>query len=116
MTQEDQYQLIGKAHEDYRAAKIAFSALKVENQEISDLAGNLANAIVEPSRVIVPEEGQSYTLAGARNPFVLTDGLAKKLTADSLRKHVADYKAAKQKCEALRQRLVSLGQTDPGPC
>jgi hypothetical protein len=54
VTQEDQYAIIGKAHEDYLATKREFAAIEVRGTKIADAPRNLSEAILEPARVVVP--------------------------------------------------------------
>lgn len=113
MTQEDKYTIIGKAHEDYREAKENFSAIQIRGQHIAEAARNLAEAILEPTRVVVPQGDEGVILAGMRNPFVFGAEVARQFTPDYVRQHVAEYRTAKQRLDALRQQLINLGQGDP---
>jgi len=113
MTQEDQYAIIGKAHEDYHAAKREFAAIQARGGKIAESAHNLAEAIMDPVRVVVPEGNEGVVLAGVRNPFLFGPAVAEQFTQDYVRQHVKDYKSTKQKLAALRQQMISLGQPDP---
>jgi hypothetical protein len=63
MTQEDQYAIIGKAHEDYKAAKREMAAIEVRGRTIAQVALNLAEAISDPTRIIVPVGDEGVVVA-----------------------------------------------------
>jgi hypothetical protein len=112
MTQEDQYAIIGKAHEDFKAAKQKMAAIELRGKSMSEAAMNLANAISDPSRILL-DEGQGVVVAGVRNPFFFTDEIVRMLSRDNVAQHVKEYKATRQQVAALKQHLLSLGQ-NPG--
>jgi hypothetical protein len=113
MTQEDQYAIIGKAHEDYLATKREFAAIEVRGRKIAEVATNLAEAILEPARVVVPTPGEGAILTGVRDPFLFGPQVAAQFTQDYVRRHVEEYKTTKKRLAAFRQQLISLGQPDP---
>jgi hypothetical protein len=113
MTQEDQYAIIGKAHEDYKSAKLKMAAIESRGHQISTAARNLSEAILDPTRIIVLKEGESGLVAGIRNPLMFGPPMAEQLSQDYVRKHVEDFRSTKQQLAALRQQLLNLGQGDP---
>jgi hypothetical protein len=113
MTQEDQYAIIGKAHEDYKAARLKMAAIETRGQGVSDTARNLSEAILNPARIVVLKEGETAAIVGIRNPFMFNPQMAEQLSQDYIRKHVEEFRAAKQSVANLRQQLINLGQGDP---
>jgi hypothetical protein len=69
MTQDEQYAIIGKAHEDYKEAKREFAAIEMRGQQIAEAANNLAIAILDPARIVVPVGDEGVVLAGVRQPY-----------------------------------------------
>lgn len=114
MTQEDQDAIVGKAHREYTEAKKQLAALQVRIDNIIAAASNLAHALAEPSRMAIPDEGQVVVGPAAMTSFMFTDEVARQLSRDYIGQNVKEYKATKQRVNALRQRLISLGQNDPG--
>jgi len=112
MTQDEQYAIIGKAHEDYLAAKREFSAIEARGVNISEAATNLAQAIVDPARIVVPV-GDEGVVMGNRQTFLFGKNVAEQFTQDYVRRHVEEHRSAKQRLAALRQQLINLGQPDP---
>jgi hypothetical protein len=113
MTTEDQFGIIGKAWYDYREAKEQFGFIQARGRQIAEAAHTLAEAVLEPGRVLVLAEGEAAVFAGVRSPFLFAPVVARQLTQENVRQHVEEYKAAQQRVAALRRRLVSLGQDDP---
>ena len=113
MTQEDQYAIIGKAHQDYLATKQEFAAIELRGRKIAEAAHNLAEAILDPARIVVPDPDQGAVLVGVRNAFLFGPQVAEQFTQDYVRRHVEEYRATKKRLAAFRQQLISLGQPDP---
>ena len=114
MTQEDQDTIVGKAHREYKAAKKELAALSLRLDEIIAAATNLAGALTDPSRMIIPDEGEAVVgPAVMRASFFFTDGVAHILSRDYIATNVKEYKAVKQRVGSLRQKLLSLGE-NPG--
>ena len=96
------------------AAKKQLAALSLRIGDIITTATNLANGLADPSRIIVPEEGEAIVgPAVMRSSFVFTDEVARQLSRNYIAESIKEYKAVKQRASALRQQLVSLGE-NPG--
>src|SRR5664279_2708918 len=114
MTQEDQDAIVGRAHREYKSAKKELAALSLRIDEIIAAATNLANALTEPSRMIIPDEGEAVVgPAAMRASFFFTDEVARNLSREYIAANVKEYKAVKQRVGTLRQKLISLGE-NPG--
>ena len=89
MTQQDP--LVKRAYEEYRSAKEALVALEASCKEIATTSS------------ITTEEGYlMYSSSGLRL-----------LETDYVKKQVARYRAAKERKEELRKRLMDLGEPNP---
>jgi hypothetical protein len=88
---QDEQDAVKTVYREYRGAKEALAALEVSLSEIAATSS------------ITTDEGYlMYSLSG----FRLRD-------TDYVREQVARYHAAKQHKEALRKRLIDLGEPDP---
>ena len=90
MTQDEQ-DIVERVYREYSDAKEALSALEAA---LSEIAAN--------SSTTTDEGYLMYSLSGLR--------LHRK---DYVKEQVARYRAAKQHKEALRKRLIDLGEPDP---
>ena len=91
MRQEDWDEVVRRAYREFRDAK----------QTLAALQASLAEIIAKDS--ITTDEGYlMYSLAGHRL-----------LDTDYVREQVAQYRAARDRKEALRRRLIELGEPDP---
>jgi hypothetical protein len=90
MTKE-QDTVVERAYREYRSAKEALAAQEASCKEIATTSS------------ITSELGYlMYSLSGLRL-----------LATDYVKEQVAKYQAAKERKEALRKRLIDLGEPDP---
>jgi hypothetical protein len=91
MTQDEQDTVAEKIYRDYWEAKEALAVLEASLAEIAATSS------------ITSDEGYlMFSRSGVRL-----------LNTDYVREQVAQYHAAKQNKEALRKRLIDLGEPDP---
>ena len=91
MTQDEQDTVVEKVYTDYWGAKEVLAALEASLAEIAATSS------------ITSDEGYlMYSLSGVRL-----------LDTDYVRAQVAQYHAARRNKEALRKRLIELGEPDP---
>ena len=91
MTQNEQDTVVEKVYRDYWGAKEALAVLEAALAEISETSS------------ITSDEGYlMFSLSGVRV-----------LDTEYVNEKVAQYHAAKRNKEALRKRLIDLGEPDP---
>jgi hypothetical protein len=110
VTQEDQDAIVGKAHREYKEAKKRLAAIETMGGTIAQTASNLAKALADPSRIVVPAEGEAVVGPMVMTSFVFTTELANQISHEHVKEIVADYKQTKQRVSSLRQQLLSLGE------
>jgi hypothetical protein len=93
MSQEDRDAVVKRVYREFRDAKEALHALEIACMEISE------------SSSITTDEGY----------LILSPSGIRLLDTDYVRDLVAKYHAAKRNKEALRKRLIELGEPDPDP-
>jgi hypothetical protein len=93
MRQDDRDAVLKRAYREFWYAKEALDALEAACVEISE------------SSSITTEEGY----------LMLTPSGVRLLDSDYVRKVVSQYQAARQRKDALRKRLIDLGEPDPDP-
>jgi hypothetical protein len=91
MVQEDRDEVVEKAYREFWEAKEALAALEAACVEVSN------------SSSITTKEGY----------LMLAPSGLRLLDTEYVRELVADYHAAKHRKEALRKRLIDLGEPDP---
>jgi len=91
MCQDDRDALVRRAYREFWDAKEALDALEAACVEISE------------SSSITSEEGY----------LMLAPSGVRLLDTDYVRKVVSQYQAARQRKDALRKRLMDLGEPDP---
>jgi hypothetical protein len=91
MRQEDWDEVVRRAYREFRDARQTLAALQVSLTEI-----------VATESITTDEGYLMYSLAGYR----LRD-------TDYVSEQVAQYRAARDRKEALRKRLIELGEPDP---
>lgn len=107
MTDHEIHAVVGKTREDYRNSKREYAALEAVAAELAQIAGQLHQALSNPSRMIFWE---GTPIMG--NWIRVTPMMFEKLSAANIKKLIEDIQRTKKTRDALRQRLIELEGED----
>lgn len=118
MTQDERDAILGRTRREYREARAEFGAIKKRHAELVTELKRFTLALEKSPLHLFVSNGPRGTLQTAIEAqgaeYFYSAALAGKLSVDSVRSHLDEYRDITSRVEDRRQSLIEQGEDDPG--